>query len=223
MKLDYIKEKKELVSTVLLGISALLGVLILVKMTGFFVASARAEVLVKRAVTQSKIDANDMEKYFSKSKAVADELKKENLFVLPEQKKHPVNQVRGILGDEALIGDKWYKAGDKIGDAKIVAIEATHVIIKWKGKEKIFAPMGAASGPAPAGSRPVKAMVKDSEIRIRRARAEMVAVRSIHGGRELSSEERAMMLENERAMEARQKALEVRALRNDEVTYVIRK
>lgn len=218
MKLDYIKEKKELVSTVLLGISALLGVLILVKMTGFFVASAKAEVLVKRAVTQSKIDANDMEKYFSKSRAVADELKKKNLFVLPEQKKHPVNQVRGILGDEALIGDKWYKAGDKIGDAKIVAIEPTHAIIEWQGKEKIFAPMSAASATAPGGPRPVKAMANG----IRRERPKMAVVRPIRGGREQPSEDR-VMLENERAIEARQRALEVRTLRNDEVTYVIRK
>jgi hypothetical protein len=148
MKLDYIKEKKELVSSVLLGISALFGVLILIKVAGFFMTPAKAEELVKRAVLQSMPDANDTEKYFAESKAIADELKKKNLFVPPTPKKHPVKEVRGILGDEVLIGDKWYKAGDKVGDAKIVAIEAAQVRIEWEGKEKIFAPISAASAPA---------------------------------------------------------------------------
>jgi hypothetical protein len=57
MKLYYIKEKKELVCPVLLVISALFGVLILIKVAGFFVASAKAEELVKRVVVQSKPDA----------------------------------------------------------------------------------------------------------------------------------------------------------------------
>jgi hypothetical protein len=90
-----------------------------------------------------------MEKYFVESKAIADELKKKNLFVPPKPKKHPVSQVAGILGDEVLINGKWYKVGDKVGDAKIVAIEPTLVKIEWEGKEKVFAPISAASAPQP--------------------------------------------------------------------------
>ena len=209
MKLDYIKEKKELVSTVLLGISALFGVLILIKVTGFFVASARAETLIKRVVAQSKADANDVEKYLAESKAIADELKKKNLFAPPPPKKHPVSQISGILGDEMLFNGKWYKAGDKIGDANIVAIEPTYAIIEWQGKEKIFAPISAASAPGPGGPRPVKEAAKGDEIR--RGRAETVVVRPGPGGREPSSEERAMLeKERARAMEARQRAMEAK-------------
>ncbi len=65
MKLDYLKKKKELVSVVLLGVSAFLAVLMLVKVTGFFTAPARAEKIVKKAV-QNNTDANDMDKYFAK-------------------------------------------------------------------------------------------------------------------------------------------------------------
>ncbi|MHC4461173.1 MAG: hypothetical protein ACYS30_07025 [Planctomycetota bacterium] len=221
MKLDYIKEKKELVSTVLLGISALFGLLILIKVTGFFMASTKAEELVKRVVAQNNVDANDMEKYLAESKAIADELKKKNLFAPPPPKKHPVNQVSGILGDEVLINGKWYKVGDKVGDAKIVAIEPTQVRIEWDGKEKVFAPISAASSGGPGGPRRVKATAKGDEIR---RRAEITVVRPGGGSKGPSSEERAI-LEKERAMEARQRAMEakqktveVQALNSEEVT-----
>jgi hypothetical protein len=218
---NYLKEKKESVSIVLLGVSALLGIMILVKVRGFFVTSALAENAVKRAIAQSKPDANDVKDHLAASKAIADELKKKNLFVPPTPKKHPVSQVSGILGDEVLIKGKWYKAGDKVGDAKIVAIEAAQVRIEWEGKEKIFAPISAASSGGPGGPRRVKAMAKGDAIR---RPAKITVVRPGDGGKGSSSEERAM-LEKERAMEARQrameakqKAVEVQALNTQEET-----
>ena len=152
MKLNYLKEKKKSVSIVLLWFSAFLGVLILIKVGGFFVASANAKTLVEKAFAQNKPDANDMKKYFAESKAIADELKKKNLFVPPTPKKHPVSQVPGILGSEALINSKWYKEGGKVGDAEVVAIEPTLVRILWGGREKTFAPMQAGSS-GPGGPR----------------------------------------------------------------------
>ena len=59
---DLLKNKKELVPTVLLGVSVLCGILILVKVTSFFVASARAESVVKRAIEQNGADPNNIEK-----------------------------------------------------------------------------------------------------------------------------------------------------------------
>jgi len=35
----------------------------------------------------------------------------------------------GIFGDEALINGKWYKAGDKVADAKILAVNPIHGIL----------------------------------------------------------------------------------------------
>ena len=149
MKFDYLKEKKKPFAIVLLGISAILGVVILIKVAGFFVASARAEQLVKNAAEHSKADPNDTEKYLAKSKTLADKLKKKNLFVPPKPKQQPVKQVSGIMGQEALINGKFYKVGDKIADAKIVAIEPKQVTIKWEGKEIILAPLNAAGTPEP--------------------------------------------------------------------------
>jgi peroxiredoxin len=156
MKFDYLKEKKELVSVVLLGVSAVLAVSILVKVTGFFTASARAEKIVTTAVEQNTEDANDIDKYFAKYKMLADALKKNNLFVPTPKKQHPVKEVIGIFGDEVIIRDKLYKVGDKVGDAKIIAIEATKVTIEWDGKKTKFSPIdaGGSSQPGrPRGSR----------------------------------------------------------------------
>ena len=147
MQHNYLKSK--FVVIVLLGVSVFLGIMILVKVRGFFAASAWAENVIKRAVAQTKPDANDVEEHLAESKTIAEELKKKNLFVPPTPKKHPVSQVSGILGNEVLINGKWYKVGDKIGDAKIVAIEPTQVKIEWEGKEKIFAPISAVSAAAP--------------------------------------------------------------------------
>ncbi|MHC4728321.1 MAG: hypothetical protein ACYS17_13960 [Planctomycetota bacterium] len=153
---NYLKEKKEFVSVALLGISAVLTISILVKVAGFFTASARAEKIVNNAIAQNAEDANDIDKYFAKYKMLADALKKNNLFAPPPPKQHPVKEVTGIFGDEVIIRDKLYKVGDKVADAKIVAIEATKVTIEWDGKTKTFSPMdaGGSSGPGgPRGSR----------------------------------------------------------------------
>jgi hypothetical protein len=176
MKLDCLKEKKELVSVVLLGASVFFAVLILVKVTGFFAASAKAESLVKTAIEQNNTDPNDMDKYFAKYKVLADALKKNNLFVPPAEKQHPVQEVLGILGNEVLIKDKWYEVGDTVGEAKIVAIGPTQATIEWDGKEKTFAPIDASDPSQPGGPRSSRAAAKSSESK--GGSAQMVAVQS---------------------------------------------
>jgi hypothetical protein len=175
MKLDYLKEKKELVSIILLGVSAFLVVLILVKVTGFFTTSARAEDIVKTAIAQNNADANDMDKYFAKYKMLADELKKNNLFVPSPPKQHPVKEVLGIFGNEVLIKDKWYKVGDTVGDAKVVAIGPTEATIEWEGNKKTFAPIDAKGSSQPGGPKGPRATARTGEAG---GSAQMVAVGS---------------------------------------------
>lgn len=198
MKVDYLKEKKELISFVLLGVSAFLAVLIFVKVTGFFTTSAKAEGLVKRAVAQNNTDTKDMDKYFAKYKVLADELKKNNLFVPHPPKQHPVKEVLGILGDEVLIKDKWYKVGDTVGDAKVVAIGPTEATIEWDGKEKTFAPMDAAGPSQPGGPKAPRTVAKRGNAG--GGHAQMVAVgpqRRSYGGTgafgNISDKERAKL------------------------------
>ena len=175
MTIDYLKEKKELVSVVLLCVSAVLAVSILVKVTGFFTASARAEKIVTDAIEQNTEDANDIDKYFTKYKMLADALKKNNLFAPPAAKQHPVKEVLGIFGDEVIISGKLYKVGAKVGDATIVSIEATQVTIEWDGKKKTFSPMDAKSSSQQGSSR---ASARGKPARPTGGSAQMVSVGS---------------------------------------------
>ena len=80
-------------------------------------------------------------------------LKKNNLFAPPATKQCPVNEVIGILGNQALINGQWYKVGDTVADAKILAIEPTKVKVVWNGQEKEFTPIGSTGGGGPEGPR----------------------------------------------------------------------
>jgi len=133
---DHLKNKEELVPTVLLGVSLLCGILILVKVTSFFVASARAQSVVTRAIEQNGADPKNIEKQLASSAALTDELKKNNLFAPPMPPQHPVQQVSGIFGDQV-----------------IVAIGPTSVTIMWDGKEKSFLPIQAKIDEASSGQR----------------------------------------------------------------------
>ncbi|MFC1676246.1 hypothetical protein ACFL3G_04175 [Planctomycetota bacterium] len=145
MKIDFLTNKKELLPRALLWFSAGLGIVVIINIAGFFVNSAKAARVIDKAAAQSQCDPNDVNDCIAKYKAIAEELKKKNLFVPPAPKKHPVSQVIGILGKEVLINGKFYKVGDKIGDANVLAIEPARVKIEWDGKEKWFAPFDAAS------------------------------------------------------------------------------
>ena len=131
MKIDLLKNKKELLPRALLWFSAGLGLVIVINIAGFFINSAKAAQVIENAAAQSQCEPNDVKDCIEKYKAIADELKKKNLFVPPVPKKHPVSQVIGILGKEALINGKFYKVGDKIGDANVLAIEPAMVKIEW--------------------------------------------------------------------------------------------
>ena len=115
-----------------------------------FFEPQRAEGVIAYAAGQNEQDPNRVQPFLDQTKEAAAALKEKNLFVPKPPKVHPVKQVDGILGLETLIGGKWYKVGDMIGDAKVVAIESTQVMIEWNGEKKGFAPLVAiTSKPTP--------------------------------------------------------------------------
>jgi hypothetical protein len=172
-KLNFLKEKKEVVSTVLLGISVISVILILAKATSFFVASAKAQSTVERAIEQSGADEKLVAAHVDKFKKTADALKKANLFSPPAPKQNPVKAVAGIIGDEAIINGKLYKVGAKVGDAKIVAINPTSVVIEWDGKEKTFRPIDSKAS-ASSSSRSKRSTTSSSKPGSAGGSAEMV-------------------------------------------------
>jgi hypothetical protein len=160
MKSEFNKGKPVSYAKTLAAAAILLGALTFLKMAGFLAASSEVRLMAAR-VGDSAPDVGasaDVGKLLASGRASADELKKKNLFVKTPPRQHPVREVLGILGDEALINGKWCKVGDSVGDAKIVAIEPTRVKIAWDGQEKDFSPIGSGGGgqapERPGASRP---------------------------------------------------------------------
>lgn len=149
MNMDYLKQNKHLARPVLLGVSVVLAALTAAKLWDYRSTSARAQSIVAKAVDQDRAEPDLLKKNLAEFAKIAEALKKKNLFVPPAAKRHPVSSVLGIMGNEALVNGKWYKVGDKISDAEIVAVEPTLVKIKWGGKVKSFSPIGAAVAAAP--------------------------------------------------------------------------
>ena len=182
MKLDHLKEKKELVAAALIAISVLSAVLIVVKVTGFFLISANAQSTVEKAIDQSKPDDKNVTARSGEFKKVADALKKQNLFAPPAPRRHPVNTVLGIFGDEALINGKWYKAGARVADAEVLAVNPTSVTVEWDGKTKVFSPIDADGSSGPSGpSRPGKSVVSRGPGSASKGSPQMVVTKSGSG------------------------------------------
>ena len=182
LKDSFLRGKGQLASVLLFAASALFAVWIFVELAGVFTIPAKAEQLIQDAMARTELDEKEKDKYFAKSREIVEQLKKKNAFAPPAKKQHPVEQVTGILGDEVLIKDKWYKLGDRVADARIVAIEPAQVRIEWEGNEKVFAPIssGSSSQSGPSGrTRPERRGGEEPG----RQRAEMVVVRSEQGQR----------------------------------------
>lgn len=159
--------------------AVVLGSLAFVKVARSFIEPKRVEGIIASVSARNEADAGRVQPYLDQTKDVAEALKAKNLFVKAPAKQHPVKQVEGILGQEVLIGDKWYKAGARIGDARIISVESTQVTIEWDGKRKTFAPMAAASkqtATKPPEQRQPKVVEEESEGPAPEGEAEVVHV-----------------------------------------------
>lgn len=162
MKHPFGNEKTELYGNVLTAVTLLLGALCFLRVAGFLTATAEVRTAAARVGSgaQQAGGSEDLDELLASSKSCAEELKKKNLFVITPPRQHPIGEVLGILGDEALINGKWCKVGESVGDAKILAIGPTKVKVAWDGKEKEFSPIAASGGggvpgrPSRPGDRP---------------------------------------------------------------------
>jgi hypothetical protein len=163
----------------MIAMAVLLGSLAFVKVARSFIEPKRVEGIIASVSARNDQDPNRVQPYLDQTKDVADALKAKNLFVKAPPRQHPVKQVEGILGQEVLIGDKWYKVGAKIGEARIVSVESTRVMIEWDGKTKAFAPIAAASkqtAAKPPEQKKPKVVEEESEGPAPEAKAEVVHV-----------------------------------------------
>ena len=203
------KKKKDRCSagSVFLAVALLLAALTFAEVASYLTGPARAQNVLAQASALVTPDPNCVKSYVEETKKTAEALKKQNPFVKQPPKEHPVKQVDGILGNEILIGDKKYKVGDKIGDAKVISIEATQVTIEWEGKTKSFAPLAAAGkGPSGPSRKPEPASAPPKGAAVTQARPEVVEEVQVEAAPEeddplawlgvnLSPKMRAMLLE----------------------------
>ena len=129
-----------LLSLAIAGVSA-------AKVIDFSINSKDISEQIEKAEKAFKQDEKATKEFLAVYQDTAKKLKEKSLFAPPRKSKktNPVKSVNAILGDEAQVngGDKWYKVGDKVGDAEITAVEATQIKVEWDGKESSFAPIAA--------------------------------------------------------------------------------
>lgn len=129
---------------------------------------------IKKAVDAGIISDEKIKEFQGIFTAAAVKLKKKSIFAPPPPGKvNPVKKVDAIMGDEALINNKWYKAGDSIGEAKLITVESAQVTIEWNGKKKTLSPIAAPTtyavqkkaepvkGPIAAHGKPVAVVAKN--------------------------------------------------------------
>ena len=141
-----IKQTTKHIPFILLAASLLVAVTMAVKVFAYTTSSRTIPVKIANALDAANGKAEEAAKYTTSYKDIASDLKKKSVFAPPPaKKKNPVKNVDGILGSSALINGKFYKVGDKIGEAELVAIEPTFITVKFEGKESKLVPIGKAT------------------------------------------------------------------------------
>ncbi|MBN1973767.1 MAG: hypothetical protein JW787_09025 [Sedimentisphaerales bacterium] len=157
INIESLKEKKELVSVVLLGGAAVLVVLMFIKITNFMMLSTEVENIILSAIKHNEKPQEEIEKILASSQALADTVRANNAFAPMRQVAsnnveqtitNPVREVTAILGSITWINDQWYTVGDQIrgssGTATVAAIETDYVAIEFNGVTENFYPLKAA-------------------------------------------------------------------------------
>jgi hypothetical protein len=144
--------KVEPLVKVLLAVAGLLGAFIFLQIATFVVSAGDAAGIVAGATDAALGKRTAVPS--TEIKSAVEGLKKNNLFAPRAPKQYPINEVIGILGNQALINGQWYKVGDTVAEAKILAIEPTKVKVTWNGEEKEFMPIGSTGGGGPESPGP---------------------------------------------------------------------
>lgn len=136
MKTDFVKTRVVYVVRTLLILTAVLGYVMVRKVNAFVSNVDSIPERIEKVMSAGSDDGGKLKELKAPYTEAANRLKKKSLFSPPvSKKKNPVSIIDAVLGNEALIKGKFYKAGDKIGDAKIVSVSPKSVMILWNGKE----------------------------------------------------------------------------------------
>lgn len=155
MSKDFIKNNVKYLPNALFAISVVFIVLTVARVSGYASTSERITKAVDTAKTQDSNNEETVKKLLEKDNEIANKLKQKNMFVPPPPKANPPVCI-GIIGSSAIINNKYYKVGDKIGAAELIAIGTKDVTIKWEDKEMKLVPfaLNNQSSPGSGGKRP---------------------------------------------------------------------
>jgi hypothetical protein len=103
---------------------------------------------------QAEPNETDLKGFVAEDQKLMEAMQADNLLAKAPPKTNPVTDV-DIIGQEALINGQLYKVGDKVGDAKVIAITADSVTVEWNGTKTTFSPInGQEQGGGSPGARP---------------------------------------------------------------------
>ncbi len=123
----------------LVFIIAIMIGLVINKLIAFSSIATQTNQKLSNIVEQQTLSEDEKKEILEKSKSMASDLKEKNPFS-PPPPKPGMPTVSGLLGNEALINGQWHKVGSEVNGAKILAITATGIKIKWKGKTQTISP-----------------------------------------------------------------------------------
>lgn len=164
MKTDFMKTRVVYVARTLLILTAVLGYVMVRKVNAFVSDADSIPERIEKAISQGSDDGGKLKELKAPYTEAANRLKKKSLFSPPvSKKKNPVSIIDAVLGNEALIKGKFYKAGDKIGDAQIISVSAKSVMILWNDKEISIHPFTHTAKLPKTKSKPKTTPKKTSE------------------------------------------------------------
>jgi len=128
------QDRKSFFSVALLALAiVLLGgtAMQLIKIVG---ANYEDTDLTEEALAQIRPDVEKTQEYLQAYKTAAADLTENNMFVPKSDESEAPGDCTAIFGDEARIGNRWYQAGDRVGDARIESIEPTVVTLLFNNE-----------------------------------------------------------------------------------------
>lgn len=159
------RRKNEAMSLVLLLVLFVFSGLTAGKLVGYAMNSGTSPSGIETNSRTQESTEENLKKYREQTKEMAKALKDKNLFYAPPAKPKPPTACQAIFGDEAYIDGKWVGVGATLkAGAKLIAIEATYVVIEHEGKESKLAPIAAAESSRPQPTRDKPSAPKVSKV-----------------------------------------------------------
>ena len=140
MSLKKEKDQKAIFSLGLLALTVLLIGFTAAQVISMTRGTSQGPLLTRETLDQIT-NGNNSRQYLDAYQTAAEKLSRKNMFVPPPAGPAEPGDCTAIFGDEARIGDRWYKAGDKFGDAEVIAVGPTQVTLLFEDKRIIRTPV----------------------------------------------------------------------------------